>query len=686
MKHLLKIVVAAAAVCVWASGVQGADGTKMLQLKDFLDFESVSGAQISPDGSQVIYTRRWVDQKKDRRASTLWIMNSDGSKNRELTRGRGALWSPDGTRIAFVNADDNKQPQIFVRWMDAEGATTPVTRGDLSARSMAWSPDGTQIAFVARIPNKSKWTVKLPARPKGAKWAKDPEIIESYHFRQDRVGLYNGTNDHLFVVPAEGGTPRQLTEGNWNVGARGIGAIAGRPSLSWSPDGKMIAIDGNANDDWEMKFFVSHLYLVDVATGERTALTEGDGNWSSPKFSNDGKKIAYNGFPVWNSTYPTSDLWMMDADGTNKRVLAANMPDTARNLTWATGDKSVYFAMASHGHVNFYSAPLKGEVKAITKGMHRLAFSNISKNGVAVGTLDSYTDPGDIVRFKARDGSDMRTLTDVNADILTGVDLGNVEEIWYTSTEGTQVQGWLLKPPGFDPSKKYPLYLSIHGGPHAMFNAGFSFFRLEHAANGYVVLYTNPRGSTGYGPEFANAIQNAYPGERDYADLMAGVDTAISKGYIDPERLYVEGCSGGGVLTTWIIGQTDRFKAAVARCPVVNWISMASTTDVAGWAAHFFKPPFWEDPTQWLAHSPIMHVGNVNTPTLLMTGDKDLRTPIAQAEEYYGALKLRGIATKLIPMRGEYHGTGSIPSNFMRTQLYIRKWFEENTPKAAAAE
>jgi dipeptidyl aminopeptidase/acylaminoacyl peptidase len=239
-----------------------------------------------------------------------------------------------------------------------------------------------------------------------------------------------------------------------------------------------------------------------------------------------------------------------------------------------------------------------------------------------------------------------------------------------------------VKPADFDPKKKYPLMLEIHGGPHSMYNVGFSFARQDHAANGYLILYTNPRGSTGYGSAFGNAIKNAYPG-KDYNDLMAGVDTVINRGYVDSNRLYVFGCSGGGVLTSWIVGHTNRFAAASANCPVTNWLSFVGTTDGSSWYYNFAKYP-WDDPSEHLKRSPLMYVGNVKTPTMLMTGVNDLRTPMGQTEEYYEALKIRKVPTAMIRFNNEWHGTSSTPSNFLRTQLYLRSWFEKYTQPPAA--
>ncbi|HEX4934951.1 MAG TPA: prolyl oligopeptidase family serine peptidase, partial [Gemmatimonadaceae bacterium] len=328
-----------------------------------------------------------------------------------------------------------------------------------------------------------------------------------------------------------------------------------------------------------------------------------------------------------------------------------------------------------------YFAPLSGSVRQVTKGAQVLTTTDIGKAGIAVGVASTATKPNDIVTFAVA-RPEPKQLTAVNDDVLEGKRIGAQEEVWYTSVDGARIQGWIVKPPDFDARKKYPLMLEIHGGPHSMYNVGFNFARQNHVAEGYVLLYTNPRDSTGYGSAFGNAIKNAYPG-KDFDDLMAGVDTVINRGYVDPQRMYVFGCSGGGVLTAWIVGHTDRFAAASSNCPVTNWMSFVGTTDGPGWYRNFEKP-FWEDPSEHLRRSPIMYVGNVKTPTMLMTGVLDLRTPMPQTEEFYMALKYRKVPTAMIRFNNEWHGTSSTPSNFLRTQLYLRSWFERWPQKVAA--
>jgi dipeptidyl aminopeptidase/acylaminoacyl peptidase len=321
-----------------------------------------------------------------------------------------------------------------------------------------------------------------------------------------------------------------------------------------------------------------------------------------------------------------------------------------------------------------------GEVKQITHGVQQLGVSSISPGGVAVGVLTDPKEPGDVVAFNIKQPAP-RKLTFVNDDLLEGRRLGQVEELWWDSVGGTKVQGWLVKPPDFDPSKKYPLILYIHGGPHSMYGVGFNFEFQNHAAEGYVVLYANPRGSTGYGQDFGNAINNNYPGQ-DYDDLMNGVDASIKKGFIDERNLFVCGGSGGGVLTSWIVGHSDRFAAAVAMKPVINWYSFVGTTDGADWYYNFKQLP-WENPEEHIRRSPITYVGNVKTPTMLMTGELDLRTPMEQTEQFYRALKLRKVDTAMVRITDEYHPFNSVPpglrhpSNRIQQILFLRGWFEK---------
>ena len=692
---MTKYIALLAALALWLlppvhAQEEGAKDNTLL-LVDFLDFETVSNPQISPDGETVLYARQSIDKMNDKRVSKLWLMDADGSRNRQLMSGGSGLWSPDGTRIAFVKADENDQPQIFVRFMDAEGLVTQVTSFEHGARSMAWSPDGNQIAFVARVPMKDKWSVTLPGRPSGAKWTEDPNVIDTLHYRQDRVGYNNTGFDHIFVVPATGGTPRQLTEGEWNVGLRGLGVIAGSPRLEWSPDGTRIAFDGPAKPQENPNWFESHINLVTVATGEVTTLTQGTGTYGAPAFSPNGRSIAFSGYPEHNTSYPVPKLYVINADGSDQRVLAEDLADGPSALMWGPESREVYFTMNDRGARNVHAINMRGRIRNVTEGAQAVSLASMSDRGVLAMTVTRSDLPGAVAIVPNPDRkTELRPLTDVNGDILFGKTLGRVEEVWYDATaetgEAARVQGWIVYPPDYDESQTYPLILSIHGGPHAMSNSGFNFTFQEFAARGYVVLYTNPRGSTGYGSEFANAIRHRYPGPIDYADLMAGIDLVVDRGIADPDRMFVTGCSGGGILTTWVIAQTDRFKAAAALCPVTNWIGMSGTTDVVGWLYNFFPQPFWEDPQPWLDHSTIMQVGNVSTPTLLMTGTKDLRTPLGEAEEYFAALKMRGVPTRLVPMIGEYHGTRSIPSNYLRTSLMMRKWFDEFDPAKAEEE
>jgi dipeptidyl aminopeptidase/acylaminoacyl peptidase len=633
-----------------------------LTIADYFAWEDVGNPQLSPDGRHIIYTRSWIDGVNDRRKSALWIMDADGSRQRFLVEGSGAVWSPDGTRIAYLADGEPSGSQIYVRWMDAEGATSQVTRLTESPSGVQWSPDGQTLSFHALVPKREQWALDLPPAPRGAKWTEPPRVVTSVQYRRDRQGFIPEGSTHLFVVSANGGAPRQVTSGDWNH-SNGV----------WTPDGKGLLFSGNRVPDAEYSWRQSDIYRADVASGAITRLTTRNGPDGNPVPSPDGRYIAYTGYDSTDATWQDAALYVMSADGSGARVLTAELDRSPQSMMWDAQSRGVYFLAEDRGARHLYYAPLAGPHRQLTQGAQMLSITDL-RGSVMVGTRSTAAEPTNIVKLDVRTPQTVTTLTRVNAELLAGKTLATTEEIWYTSVDGLRIQGWIVKPPDFDPSKKYPLMLEIHGGPHSMYNVGFSFARQDHAAHGYVMLYTNPRGSTGYGSAFGNAIKNAYPG-KDYDDLMAGVDSVIGRGYIDTSRLYVFGCSGGGVLTSWIVGHTNRFAAASANCPVTNWFSFVGTTDGSSWYRNFEKFP-WEDPSEHLRRSPIMYVGNVKTPTMLMTGVNDLRTPMGQTEEYYEALKVLRVPTAMIRFNNEWHGTSSTPSNFLRTQAYLRSWFE----------
>jgi dipeptidyl aminopeptidase/acylaminoacyl peptidase len=646
-----------------------------LTVEHYLNYETVADPRISPDGSQVVYTRRWVNQIEDKMDSALWVTGADGSRNRFLTKGSDARWSPDGTRLAHIAEGEPKGPQIFVRWLDANAATQ-VTQVEHAPSNIEWAPDGRQIAFTMLVPRQAKWEIPLPKAPEGAKWTKAPAVIDRLHYRQDRVGYTEPGFTHLFVVPSDGGTPRALTSGDWNVGARFDG-MAGAVGLDWSPDGRTIVVDGLDVPDADLRYRDSDIFAIDVSSGSRRKVVAEPGSWSGPQFSPDGKLVAFVGHPSTKASYKTDELYVVGIDGTGMRKISGQLDRDATNLHWAADGGGVYFAAGDRGTSNVHFAPLSGAVRSVTSGTHMLSLTAVGSKGIGVGIRSAPHQPPDVVRVNVGQGGQIAQLTRVNEDLLTGVTLGDVEEILYDSTGGAKIQGWIVKPPDFDRAKRYPMIMEIHGGPHSMYNVGFNFMFQTFAASGYVVLYTNPRGSTGYGSAFGNAIERAYPSV-DYDDLMAGVDAVTARGFVDARNMFVGGCSGGGVLSSWVIGHTDRFAAAAVRCPVTNWLSFQGHTDIPLFTANFFDAPFWERPEQWLKQSPLMYVGKVKTPTLVMTGILDMRTPMAQSEEYYAALKMRGVPAKLLRFEGEYHGTTTKPSNFMRTALYMLDWYKQH--------
>ncbi|MFQ5605006.1 MAG: prolyl oligopeptidase family serine peptidase [bacterium] len=630
----------------------------------FLEWESVSNPQLSPDGKQIVYTKRWTDKVNDKYSSEIWIMNIDGSKDRFLLKGASPKWSPDGQRLLYTAKGEPTGSQIYVRWMDSS-ESSQLTRLENSPSNIQWSPDGKKIAFNMIGPAEKSWRVKMPKKPRGAKWSQPARVIDRLNYRRDGRGYNADGFRHIYVIPSSGGTPRQVTFGDFNDGAP-----------KWTADGKGLVFSGLREPEWDWQWRESEIYLVTLEEGAITALTDREGPDYNPVVSPGGKMIAYTGYDRTDDTYIVSQLYVMNLDGSHKRSLTAELDRRPSSVQWAADGSGLFFTYQDRGARNLHFVSLKsGKIIQVTRGSHYISSPFIGKKGQIAAVLAGYHQPGDLVTF-SRKHPTPKQLTAVNDDLLEDRKLGEVEEIWYDSAEGVRIQGWIVKPPDFDAQKKYPLILYIHGGPHAMYSVRFNFEFQNHAANGFVVLYTNPRGSSGYGQAFGNAIKNNYPGP-DYIDLMKGVDEILKRGYIDESQLFVCGGSGGGVLTSWIVGHTERFAAAVVMKPVTNWFSFVGTTDGSSWYYNFKKLP-WEDPAEHLRRSSLMYVGNVKTPTLLLTGEKDLRTPMEQTEQYYRALKLRKIETAMVRIADEFHGIGRRhPTSKIQQILYLRGWFEK---------
>ncbi|MDP2497601.1 MAG: S9 family peptidase [Candidatus Palauibacterales bacterium] len=683
----LALVLSSALFCVLAApavatpaAATGAAPDSVLTVEHYLDWEGVSDPRISPDGSRIVYSRSRVDAREDSWTSELWIMRSDGSRKRRLVEGSSPRWSPSGDRIAYVAEGEAGRPQIFVLWLGEEGGPTQVTHLEERPRNVQWSPQGDRLSFVKHVPDVKGWSVDLPAPPEGADWTAPPEVVNRIHYRADGLGWMDEGWTHLFTVPATGGTARQLTSGDWHVGAR-FDFLPSGGGYDWTPDGSHLVFDGFGwkEGDPDRNYRQSHIYAVEVESKEIRRLTDDPGTWSGPEVGPRGERVAFTGHAETDLTYMAPELWTLPLDGDGERSrLSADLDRGIQDLHWRPDGGGLYFTVPNEGARNVWFAPGNGSgPRQLTEGEHMVSLASLSSDGTAAGALSAPMEPEDVVRYRPGDFDRFHRLTSVNEDVLRDVGLGQVEEMWYRSTDGARVQSWIVKPPSFDPGEEYPMVLFIHGGPHAMYDVGFSWIFQNLAANGFVVLYANPRGSTGYGTDFGAAISQDYPSV-DHEDLMTGVDSLVDRGYVDTDRQYVTGCSGGGVLSSWAIGHTDRFEAAAVLCPVIDWISMAGTTDIPYFTHSFFEEPFWENPDPWLEHSSLMYADQVNTPTLLATGVKDLRTPIAQTEEFYQALKRQGVNTVMLRFNEEYHGIWSQPSNFMRAQRYIIEWFEND--------
>ena len=649
------------------------DSERYFKSEDIFNLEYVSEVQVSPNGKYIAYVRRSNDVMSDSSRANVWLASVDGKSHRPLLSSKknyySIRWSPDGSRLAYLSNEEGK-PQLYVRWMDT-GQTALVTNVTSSPSNITWSPDGKYIAFTMSVDAKEKpLDVKMPKKPEGAKWSPKFQYITKARYQADGKGVLDPAYTHIFIVPSDGGTARQLTSGNYHHNGR----------LSFAPNGEKIYFSANRSDNWEYEPVEADIFSVDM-TGNIEQLTQDKGRESSPVVSPDGKYIAYAYRDDEKVMYKNSYLYVMNSDGSEQRNITKDIDNSVSNFHWKD-NKRIYFQQSVRGLAQVDVVSLSGSVKAVAKGLGGTTLGRPYVFGTyhAVGDVVAYTKgrtdrPADLFVTTRKE----RQLTALNEDVLGHKQLGEVKEVVYPSfIDGEEIQGWYILPPNYDSSKTYPLILEIHGGPNLAYGPVFTAELQRMAAEGYVVFYDNHRGSTGYGERFALLLQGKYSSEYDFADHMSGVDALIEKGIADPERLFITGGSAGGIASAYAIGLTNRFKAAVVAKPVINWLSKVLSADSGLYQIPFqFPGKPWDNVEHYWKRSPLSLVGNVTTPTMLITGVEDKRTPMSETEQFYQALKLQKVDSVLVKVPGSPHGIAAKPSRMIGKIENILAWFKK---------
>ncbi|MCK4352075.1 S9 family peptidase [candidate division WOR-3 bacterium] len=660
--------------------------THKITAEDLYRFKLVSNSEIAPDGNNIVFCVDRVDKKTKKRYSNLWVVPTNGGRARQFTYGNqvdsNPKWSPDGKKIAFIsNRADKKQPQIYIiPFQGGEAKKLTNLKGNID--SFEWSPDSKQ--FVCMFRKKDKEDIEREKDEQKKKLGIISRHITRVFYKEDGKGFLPKERWHIWTINARTGKGKQLTNS----------AIYDEWSPRWSPDGEKIVFCSNRSRDPDFAPDVIDLFIIPATGGKFHKIKTPSGPKGMPNFSPDGKYIAYYGRKGRGQGWKNICLWIVP---TNGRGEAKNLtekfdfnvsswtindiPGGVRMMlpTWSNDGKTLYFQVAHHGNTVLKSIMLNGEsLKTI-----------IGDKGV-VGSFSFNKDQSKLIYFHA-DMKDIgeiwlynipakraRKLTHINENLLRAINLGKIEEVWFKGAVDNDLQGWILKPPDFNKNKKYPSILEIHGGPRVQYGNFFMHEFYYLAAQGYIVYFCNPRGGQGYGEKHSKAIWNNW-GTTDYDDLMAFVDFIEKRPYIDKKRMGVTGGSYGGYMTNWIIGHTNRFKAAVTQRSVSNLISMYGSSDF-NWAfqEEFGDKPPWESFENYWRQSPMKYIGNAKTPTLVIHSEQDLRCPIEQDEQIFVALKKLGVDTEMVRFPEEPHGLsrGGRTDRRIERLNHIRRWFD----------